>query len=75
MDTSGRGEDIRKGGKRANIVEILYVHMYVSRKMRSAETIPEIWGGEIEENYGGVSSTMIYYKKFCKCHNILPVQQ
>jgi hypothetical protein len=28
----------------------------------------------IKENDGGVNSTMIYYKNFCKCHNVSPVQ-
>jgi hypothetical protein len=30
----------------------------------------------IKENDGGaVNSTMIYYENFCKCHNVLPLQQ
>jgi hypothetical protein len=51
-----------------------YALMYESGKMRPAETLPGmgIWGGEgwrLKENDGGVNSSMIYYKNFCKCHN------
>jgi hypothetical protein len=28
----------------------------------------------IKENDGGSNSTMTYYKNFCKCHNVFPVQ-
>jgi hypothetical protein len=33
------------------------------------------WGeGRMKKkNNEGVNSTMIYYKNFCKCHNISPV--
>jgi hypothetical protein len=31
--------------------------------------------GRIKENDGGVNSTMIYGKNFCKCHSVLPAQQ
>jgi hypothetical protein len=34
--------------------------MYVNGKMRSAETILGIGGGEIKETDGGVNSSMIY---------------
>jgi hypothetical protein len=34
--------------------------------MRPAETVPGIGGGGIKENDGGVNSTMIHCKKFCK---------
>jgi hypothetical protein len=30
---------------------------------------------EIKENDGGVNLTKIYYKHFCKCHSVSPVQQ
>jgi hypothetical protein len=31
------------------------------------------WGEkEIEENCGGVNSSKIYFKNFCKCHNVPP---
>jgi hypothetical protein len=56
-----------------NVVEY-YVHMYENGKMRPDETIPGMGGGAIKENDGGVNSTMIYYKNFCKCHNVPPVQ-
>jgi hypothetical protein len=42
--------------------------------MRPVETIPEV-GGRIKKNDGRVNSTMIYYKNFCKCHNVPPLQQ
>jgi hypothetical protein len=45
------------------------VLIYVNGKMRPVETIPEMWReGEMKEN--DASSTMIFCKNFCKCHNI-----
>jgi hypothetical protein len=49
--------------------------MYENGKMRPVETILGMGEGVIKKNDGGVSSTMIYCKKFCKCHNVLPVRQ
>jgi hypothetical protein len=50
--------------------------MYVNAKMRPVETVPGIGGGEIKENGGaGEFTTMIYYKIFCKCHNVPLGQQ
>jgi hypothetical protein len=49
--------------------------MYENGKMGPAETIPGIEGMGIKENDGGVNSTMIHCKNFCKCHNVPPVQQ
>jgi hypothetical protein len=46
--------------------------MYENRKMVPVETIPRMGGEGIKENDGGVSSSMIYCKKFYKCHNVLP---
>jgi hypothetical protein len=49
--------------------------MYVSRKMRPAETIPGMGDRGIKENGGGVNSNMIYSiycENFCKCHNVPP---
>jgi hypothetical protein len=43
-----------------------YVPMYENGKMRSVETIPGMGRGGIKENDGGVTSTMIYCKNFCK---------
>jgi hypothetical protein len=41
--------------------------------MRPIEVIPGMVGGGIKENdRGRVNSTMIYCKKFCKCHNVPP---
>jgi hypothetical protein len=48
--------------------------MYENGKMRPVETIPGM-GGRIKENAGGVKSTMIHCKNFCKCHNVSSVQQ
>jgi hypothetical protein len=33
------------------------------------------WGRVIKEREIGVDSTMMYFKNFCKCHSIPPVQQ
>jgi hypothetical protein len=44
--------------------------MYEDGKMRPVETIPGMGGEGIKENDGGVTSTMTYYKHFCKCHNV-----
>jgi hypothetical protein len=43
--------------------------MYVNEKMRPIETITGMEGEGIKKN-DGVNSTMIYYKKLCKCHNV-----
>jgi hypothetical protein len=47
--------------------------VYENGKMRPVETIPGIGGRRIKENDGGISSTMVYYKNFCKCHNVPPL--
>jgi hypothetical protein len=47
-----------------------YELMYENGRMRHVEVVPGMrWGG-IKENDGGVSSTMIYFKNFCKYHNV-----
>jgi hypothetical protein len=33
------------------------------------------WRKGDKENDGGVNSSMIYCKNFCRCHNLPPVQQ
>jgi hypothetical protein len=38
------------------------------------ETVPGMGGRGIKENDREVNSTMMYYKKFCKCHNVPSVQ-
>jgi hypothetical protein len=43
--------------------------MYENGKMRPVETLPEMGGGRIKENGGGVNSTIICCKNFCKCHS------
>jgi hypothetical protein len=43
--------------------------------MIPVEAIPEIGGGEIKENGGGVNLSMmclIHCKNICKCHNLPP---
>jgi hypothetical protein len=45
VGTSGKGEYIRKGYRRVNMVEY-YTHMYINGKMRPVETIPGMKGGE-----------------------------
>jgi hypothetical protein len=49
--------------------------MYENGKMRPFETIPGMGVRRIKRMMEGVNPTVIYCKKFCKCHNILPVQQ
>jgi hypothetical protein len=46
------------------------VLMYENGKLRPVETFPEMGGGGIKETDGGVNSTTIYCKNFCKCHNV-----
>jgi hypothetical protein len=48
--------------------------MYENGKVRPAETTPRMGGERVKENGGGVYSTMIYCKTFCKCHNVPPAQ-
>jgi hypothetical protein len=45
--------------------------MYINGKMRPVETIPGTRGRGIKENDGGMNSSVICYKKFCKCLNYL----
>jgi hypothetical protein len=53
-----------------------YVLMYENGKIRSIETTAGMRVGGIKENNGGrLNSIMIYYKNFCKCHNVPPVQR
>jgi hypothetical protein len=45
--------------------------MHVNVKIRPAETIRGMRGRRTYRRMmEGVNSTMIYYKNFCKCHNI-----
>jgi hypothetical protein len=46
--------------------------MYENGKMRLAKTVTGMGEEGIKENDGGVNSTMIYCKNFCKCHNVPP---
>jgi hypothetical protein len=43
--------------------------------MRSVEIISGMGERGVKENDGGMNSTMMYCKNFCKCHNVSPVQQ
>jgi hypothetical protein len=63
---------VRKECREENVVEY-YVLMYENGKMRPVETTPGMGGG-LKENDGGVNSTKIYCKVFCKCHNVPPAQ-
>jgi hypothetical protein len=47
--------------------------MYENQKMRPLETILGM-GERIKENDWGMNSTMVYYKNFCKCNNVPPLQ-
>jgi hypothetical protein len=51
------------------------VHLGVNGKVRPVEAIPGMGGRGIKKNGGGMNSTMVYCKNFCKCHNMPPVQQ
>jgi hypothetical protein len=67
------GEEVRKGYRRVNMVQILYTH--VSKwKNDPVETISGIGGEEGERRMvEAVNSCMIYViycKNFGKCHNV-----
>jgi hypothetical protein len=49
--------------------------MHRNRKMRPFITVSGMEGGEIKDSkrWGELSSD-IYYKNFCECHNVCPVQ-
>jgi hypothetical protein len=51
-----------------------YALMYENGKMRPAETVPRMGRRGIKKNGGGVNSTVIYCKNFCKCHIASPAQ-
>jgi hypothetical protein len=40
--------------------------------MMPVETIPGLGLQEIKENDGGGEFKLIYYKNFCKCHDVPP---
>jgi hypothetical protein len=48
--------------------------MYENRKMRPFETIPGIGVGGFKKMMEQVNLTVMYFKNFSKCHNLLPVQ-
>jgi hypothetical protein len=50
--SSRRGEDVGKGCRRVNMVEIICTHVR-NGKLRPLETIPGIEGGGIKEKDGG----------------------
>jgi hypothetical protein len=47
--------------------------MYVNGNIRPIETIPGIGIKAVKENDGGMNSTVMYCRNFCKCHNVPPV--
>jgi hypothetical protein len=50
--------------------------MYVNGKMIPVETILGMGEGEIKEHDGGSELIhLIYFKNFCKCQIVPPVQQ
>jgi hypothetical protein len=51
--------------------------VYSCMKMEKWDLLKLIqeWGRGIKESDGGVNSTKIYSKNFCKCHNVPPAQQ
>jgi hypothetical protein len=52
----------------------MHVLIYENGTMRPVETILRREEGGIKEKYGGVKLAKIYYKHFCKCHNVPSVQ-
>jgi hypothetical protein len=44
----------------------------VASILKNVESVPGMGGGKIKESDGGVNSTMIYCKNFCKCHSVTP---
>jgi hypothetical protein len=52
VGTSGRREDMGKGCKNLDMVQILCTR-YINGKMRPVETTLEMQGGEIKENDRG----------------------
>jgi hypothetical protein len=49
--------------------------MHENGKVRPAETIPGMGGEGQRRMMEGVNSAMMYYKNFCKCHNVPPARQ
>jgi hypothetical protein len=49
--------------------------MYENGKMRPVDTILVMGYEGWKRMMEGANSTMIYYKNFCKCHSVPPVQQ
>jgi hypothetical protein len=47
-----------------------YTPMNENGTMRPVETVPEMREGRIKENDGGVNSSMVHGKSFCKCHSV-----
>jgi hypothetical protein len=64
----GGGEDVRKGLKRINVMEILLC-MYVNGKMRPVETVLGMGRVESGRMMDGVNPTMMYCKNLCKYQN------
>jgi hypothetical protein len=73
VDTSGRGEDMKKVCRRVKIMQIWCTHVHKWQN-DTIQTTPGMWG--IKEN-DRVNSSMLYLihcKKFCKykCYNAFP---
>jgi hypothetical protein len=62
----GREEDVGKGSRRVNIVQILCTHICKCKNEKNEK-------GDTGEWWRGVKSSikcLLYCKKFCKCHNV-----
>jgi hypothetical protein len=71
---SGREENIKKGYRRVNMVEIKCAHVCKWKKI-PVETIPGMTGAGTKESDGRANSTMMHCKNFYRCYIVLPVQQ
>jgi hypothetical protein len=59
-------------GRRMNMVQTMYIHVYKCRN-DTCWTARKIREGCMSENSGRVNSSMIYlmhYKNLCKCYNV-----
>jgi hypothetical protein len=51
VDTSGREEVVRRGGRRMSMVQ-KHAYIFINAKMIPVETVPGIWEGRVKENGG-----------------------
>jgi hypothetical protein len=74
IGTSGRGEGVGERHSKVTIVQILCSHVCKWKNI-PVETVPGMGGKRIMENDERMTSSTIYYKKFCKYHNVPQAQQ